>query len=198
MGNQTPKSLPADRRSIRSRQSSGRTTYQRTGRRSTPGRASSVPISSGSPVNALGSEPGPQTGQPAPYTRRNTSFDPDDLRSPRPSAAFPLNATPEREFDPDSDLADYEDTPGRTASNGVLPPLVSLGHHPHGPDLRLGTLLVPRRFHAPPRLPRPTTTTRDLLKRIRKKSPLERMIRRNSSTMTMTLAEMFSSRGTIS
>lgn len=125
MGNQTPKSLPADRRSIRSRQSSGRTTYQRTGRRSTPGRASSVPISSGSPVNALGSEPGPQTSQPAPYTRRNTSFDPDDLRSPRPSAAFSLNATPEREFDPDSDLADYEDTPGRTASNGVLPPLVS-------------------------------------------------------------------------
>jgi galactose-1-phosphate uridylyltransferase len=76
----------------------------------------------------------------------------------------------------------------------------ALGQHPHGSVLRLDA--------APPRLPRPTTTTRDLVKRIRKKSPLkrmirkktslERMIRKNSSMMTMTLAEMFSSRGMIS
>lgn len=111
---------------VRSRQtnSSGRTARRRrTGRRRTPDRTSVISISSGAPVNANGRSPGRQTRPPAPYTRRNVSLDPDlDLYNDGLEPTTPT--TPEREFDPEMDLPDYEDTPGRTASNGVLPPLV--------------------------------------------------------------------------
>jgi hypothetical protein len=142
MGNEALSRLPApdpdsivsgagERRSTRNRQSNPsrgtpvRTPYQRNRRRRNTGRARVNPISSGSPVNASGISPSRQASQPAPYTRRSASPDPDhDLGAPRPSTILPRNATPERDFDPELDLPDYDDTPGRTATNGVLAPLV--------------------------------------------------------------------------
>jgi hypothetical protein len=142
MGNEALSRLPApdpdsivsgagERRSTRNRQSNPsrgtpvRTPYQRNRRRRNTGRARVNPISSGSPVNASGISPSRQASQPAPNTRRSASLDPDhDLGAPRPSTILPRNATPERDFDPELDLPDYDDTPGRTAINGVLAPLV--------------------------------------------------------------------------